>query len=258
MAEQLLLLSLMRRTTPHGPSLNLQLSMESWTSFSDIITPRVFSLATKFLLKVSIYVHAEIALPNITIVSKRFNSRSICQGCCEGRKGIQRLEELPQDPHWLLCWYVSSNSNVQGNAKLTAADIPELRPMLQNYMACGNAADVSDFFSLNVYEWCGDSSYEVSGYSMLEQNATNLNIPIFISETGCRTPPPRLFTDQASIFGQNMSNTWSGAIIYEWIEEANKYGLISYGTPLPYNVPSIRIAQPTNPSPQAQQSTQPL
>ncbi len=104
--------------------------------------------------------------------------------------------------------------------------------MLQNYMACGDAAAISDFFSLNVYEWCGDSSYEGSGYSMLEQNATDLNIPIFISETGCRTPTPRLFTDQSAIFGQNMSNTWSGAIIYEWIEEANKYGLINYGESL--------------------------
>ena len=101
--------------------------------------------------------------------------------------------------------------------------------MLQNYMACGDAPSISDFFSLNVYEWCGDSSYDGSGYSMLEQNATSLNIPIFISETGCNKPPPRLFTDQAAIFGQNMSNTWSGAIIYEWIEEANSYGLISYG-----------------------------
>ena len=120
--------------------------------------------------------------------------------------------------------------------------------MLQNYMACGEAADISDFFSLNVYEWCGDSSYDVSGYSMLEQNATDLNIPIFISETGCNKPLPRLFKDQAAIFGQKMSNTWSGAIIYEWIQEANKYGLISYGTPLyqndlmPLNTPSLLIS----------------
>ncbi len=110
------------------------------------------------------------------------------------------------------------------------ADIPDLRPMLQNYMACGDDPTINaDFYSLNVYEWCGQSSYDVSGYSMLEQNATSYNIPIFISETGCRKPAHRLFQDQASIFGSDMANTWSGAIIYEWIEEANDYGLISYG-----------------------------
>lgn len=102
--------------------------------------------------------------------------------------------------------------------------------MLQNYMACGDDPTINaDFYSLNVYEWCGQSSYDVSGYSMLEQNATGYNIPIFVSETGCRKPTPRLFEDQASIFGSDMADTWSGAIIYEWIEEANDYGLISYG-----------------------------
>ena len=102
--------------------------------------------------------------------------------------------------------------------------------MLQNYLACGNDPSINaDFYSLNVYEWCGESSYGGSGYSMLEQNATGYNIPIFISETGCNKPMPRTFDDQASIFGSDMANTWSGAIIYEWIEEANNYGLISYG-----------------------------
>ena len=111
------------------------------------------------------------------------------------------------------------------------ADIPELRPMLQNYLACGNNASESvDFFSLNAYEWCGPSSYSTSGYAMLEVNATDYNVPIFFSETGCNTVPPRTFADQASIFGDNMSNTWSGAIIYEWIEEMNNYGLVNYGS----------------------------
>lgn len=102
--------------------------------------------------------------------------------------------------------------------------------MLQNYLACGNnASEAVDFFSLNAYEWCGPSSYGTSGYSMLETNATDYNVPIFFSETGCNTVPPRTFADQASIFGDSMSNTWSGAIIYEWIEEMNHYGLVNYG-----------------------------
>jgi len=119
------------------------------------------------------------------------------------------------------------------------ADIPELRPMLQNYLACGDKpADAADFFSLNVYEWCGSSSFGGSGYNQLVANATGLQIPIFISETGCRIPKPRLFADQASIFGTDMDGSWSGAIVYEWIEESNDYGLISYG-------PTVDASNPT-------------
>lgn len=118
-------------------------------------------------------------------------------------------------------------------SRLTAnlvADIPSLRPMLQNYLACGSdQADAADFFSLNVYEWCGESSFDGSGYNELVQNATGLQIPIFISETGCRIPKPRTFDDMDSILGPNMDDVFSGAIVYEWIEETNDYGLISYG-----------------------------
>ncbi|KAI9934297.1 hypothetical protein ASPWEDRAFT_108792 [Aspergillus wentii DTO 134E9] len=113
----------------------------------------------------------------------------------------------------------------------SAADIAELRPMLQNYMAClKDPADRLDFFALNAYEWCGHSSYQVSGYNILQKNATDYPIPIFFSETGCNTVPPRTFDDQAAIFGDEMSGTWSGSMIYEWIEETNDYGLISYGS----------------------------
>lgn len=44
----------------------------------------------------------------------------------------------------------------------SAADIAELRPMLQDYLTCGgNASDNIDFFSLNSYEWCGVVSNQV-------------------------------------------------------------------------------------------------
>lgn len=111
-----------------------------------------------------------------------------------------------------------------------AADIASLRPMLQNYLACStNSSDNIDFFSLNAYEWCGASSYSASGYAALENMAIGYSLPIFFSETGCITAPPRDFQDQTAILGPQMSDTWSGAIIYEWIQEANGYGLISYG-----------------------------
>ncbi|KAK5175606.1 uncharacterized protein LTR77_000745 [Saxophila tyrrhenica] len=114
----------------------------------------------------------------------------------------------------------------------SAADIADLRPNLQNYMACGSdSTEALDFYSLNAYEWCGETTYEESGYNMLQENASDYNIPIFFSETGCNTPSPRTFDDQTAIFGDEMADTWSGSIIYEWIEEANNYGLISYAAP---------------------------
>lgn len=120
----------------------------------------------------------------------------------------------------------------------SAADIAELRPMLQNYLACAkDPADRLDFFSLNAYEWCGVSGYVQSGYSQLQQNASGYPIPIFFSETGCNAARPRTFDDQAAIFGEHMVDTWSGSMIYEWIEEVNDYGLVSYGPPGPKNAP---------------------
>lgn len=112
----------------------------------------------------------------------------------------------------------------------SAADIAELRPMLQDYLACGgNASESIDFFGLNAYEWCGDNTLQTSGYDTLNTYAEGYSVPIFFSETGCNTVQPRTFQDQSAIFGSAMNSLWSGAIIYEWIEETNDYGLISYG-----------------------------
>lgn len=114
----------------------------------------------------------------------------------------------------------------------SAADIAQLRPMLQNYFACRAEPDERmDFFSLNSYEWCGPATYTSSGYSKLQEMASTYSIPIFFSETGCNVDPPRLFTDQAAIFGSDMVNNWSGSIIYEWSQAGNKYGLVTYGDP---------------------------
>lgn len=112
----------------------------------------------------------------------------------------------------------------------SAADIAELRPMLQDYLTCGgNASEIIDMFALNSYEWCDPTTYDASGYANLQAMAVDFPVPIFFSETGCNVPGPRLFDDQAAIFGPKMVNDWSGSMIYEWIQEENHYGLISYG-----------------------------
>jgi hypothetical protein len=124
-----------------------------------------------------------------------------------------------------------------------AADIAELRPFLQNYLACGdNSEEAIDFFGLNAYEWCGDNNYMTSGYNNLNAQAEGYSVPIFFSETGCNKPRIRTFEDQAAILGPDMSDQWSGAIVYEWIQEQNDYGLISYGPALAPTVTGEGIA----------------
>lgn len=143
----------------------------------------------------------------------------------------------------------------------SAADIAELRPMLQYYLACGKEpTDRVDFFGLNAYEWCGHSGFMQSGYNVLQENATDYPVPIFFSETGCNAVRPRTFDDQKVIFGVEMADTWSGSIVYEWIQETNDYGLISYGPPLHDTAPTntlvedgfLRKGTPTPVSPEFQ------
>ncbi|TVY35771.1 1,3-beta-glucanosyltransferase [Lachnellula occidentalis] len=136
--------------------------------------------------------------------------------------------------------YMSSQNYRTIPIGYSAADIAALRPMLQNYLVCGDGAQSIDFFGLNSYEWCGDSTYETSGYANLQRLAAGYPVPIFFSETGCNVPPQRTFGDQVAIFGREMAGTWSGSIIYEWVQETNDYGLVTYpggqiysGTPVP-------------------------
>jgi hypothetical protein len=125
--------------------------------------------------------------------------------------------------------YMAAKSYRQIPIGYSAADIAELRPMLQNYLACGsNPNQIIDFFGLNSYEWCGDATYQSSGYSNLQAMAEGYSIPIFFSETGCNVGGERTFNDQAAIFGPEMVDTWSGSIIYEWVQETNDYGLVAY------------------------------
>ena len=53
-------------------------------------------------------------------------------------------------------------------------------------------------------------------------------IPVFFSEDGCNTIRPRTFDDMSFIFGENMTPILSGAIVYEWTQAANDYGIIQY------------------------------
>lgn len=91
---------------------------------------------------------------------------------------------------------------------------------LGEYLVCGgNESEAIDFYGVNAFQWCGDSSYTASGYNSLVSDLEVLGVPVFFSEDGCNIPSPRTWQDQAAVFGSNMSSVWSGAIAYEWREQ---------------------------------------
>lgn len=108
----------------------------------------------------------------------------------------------------------------------TAADDGQVRLATQEYMVCGSElADNAEFFGINRYSWCGDATFESSGYSDLYDESQNYPVPIFIAETGCDQTTKREFHDQKVILGPQMNDKWSGSIMYVSFESSfRKFG----------------------------------
>ncbi|CCH60498.1 hypothetical protein TBLA_0C07070 [Henningerozyma blattae CBS 6284] len=106
-------------------------------------------------------------------------------------------------------------------------DDADTRVPMADYFACGKDSIKADFYGINMYEWCGSSTFQKSGYADRTKDFQNLTIPIFFSEYGCNEVQPRKFTEVEALYGSNMTNVWSGGIVYMYFEEENNYGLVT-------------------------------
>lgn len=109
----------------------------------------------------------------------------------------------------------------------SAADVEQNRLDTAHYFNCGDD-DMArvDMFGFNDYSWCGQSTFQTSGYSQKMQAYGNYSIPLFLSEFGCNKVTPRPFTEVAAIFSSQMSSVFSGGLVYEYSNEVNNYGLV--------------------------------
>lgn len=109
----------------------------------------------------------------------------------------------------------------------SAADVASNRMQMAQYLNCGDDDVRADFYGVNDYSWCGDSSFTISGYNEKVQNFTDYSIPLFFSEYGCNTVgDQRKFSEVKSIYSTQMTGVFSGGLVYEFTQEENDYGLV--------------------------------
>ncbi|KAA8906515.1 Glucanosyltransferase-domain-containing protein [Sphaerosporella brunnea] len=106
-------------------------------------------------------------------------------------------------------------------------DDADIRVDLANYFDCNSAEESVDFWGYNIYSWCGDSSFTKSGYDVRTEQFKNYSVPAFFAEYGCNLVQPRKFSEVKAIYGSQMTDVWSGGIVYMYFQEANDYGLVS-------------------------------
>jgi 1,3-beta-glucanosyltransferase GAS1 len=127
--------------------------------------------------------------------------------------------------------YIASKGYREMGVGYAADDDASVRANVAAYFNCGDVVDQIDFWGYNIYEWCGDSNYELSGYANRTAEFEGYSVPAFFAEYGCNTQgggaAGRKFTEVAALYGPDMSPVFSGGFVYEYFEETNDYGLAS-------------------------------
>lgn len=125
--------------------------------------------------------------------------------------------------------YIAKHGSRSIAVGYSAADVRDVLMDTANYLTCeikNATTSRSDFFGLNSYSWCGDATYESSGYNVLTEDFANATVPVFFSEFGCNNVEPRVFTEVQALYSQDMTQALSGGLVYEWTQESNNYGLV--------------------------------
>lgn len=174
-------------------------------------------------------------LKRVFAVVEAFKSYPNTLGFFSGNEVINE-DSVPQVPDYIravtrdLKQYISKHANRPIPVGYSAADVRSLLADTWSYLSCGisdSSESKIDFFGLNSYSWCGDSSFTTSGYNDLVDQFSNTTIPVFFSEYGCNLVSPRKFTEVPVLYGPQMTTVMSGGLVYEYSQEVSNFGLVT-------------------------------
>lgn len=127
--------------------------------------------------------------------------------------------------------YMKAHNLRQIPVGYSAADDLSYRTSLPNYLQCyaeDNPDTGIDFYGVNSYQWCGVQDMKTSGFDILVQDYSKFPKPVFFSEYGCNEVVPRQFQEIEYIYSTEMTDVFSGGLVYEFHQEDNNYGLVEY------------------------------
>lgn len=149
--------------------------------------------------------------------------------------------------------YIKSKGGRWMGVGYAANDDSEIREDIAHYFNCGDQDHAIDFWGYNIYEWCGHSTFETSGYKAQVDFFSTYSVPVFFAEYGCNTQggaEGRIFEETTELYSNDMTGVVSGGIVYMYFQEANNYGLVSVvneqaSTMKNYNALKTRVASAT-------------
>ncbi|SPO03355.1 probable beta (1-3) glucanosyltransferase [Cephalotrichum gorgonifer] len=188
-------------------------SFEPWTSYYDTYLNRTFAIVEAFK-----------DYPNTLLF---FSGNEVIDTVDSAEFGPRYVRAVTRD----LKNYIKKHSDRYIPVGYSAADVRDVLFDSWNYFSCsidGEEDDESraDVFGLNSYSWCGDATFKSSTYEDLVEGFAESSVPIFFSEFGCNEVTPRLFTEIATIYSDQMTGVFSGGMVYEYTMEKNNYGVV--------------------------------
>lgn len=108
-----------------------------------------------------------------------------------------------------------------------ADDDVSTREQVASYLNCGSADESIDFWGYNIYSWCGDSDMQKSGYDERVKEFSTFSVPVFFAEYGCNQGgEERKFTEVEALFSSEMTDVFSGGVVFEYFENENEFGIV--------------------------------